>query len=181
VSARDATRRELLRGRLAAPAGDEALLLSLLRVEQVLVIAYERALATAVLTPSAQQVLASFLGHERAHVHALSVNLAALRVTAPAPPKGTAAFEAELRHLRVKRSPAALRNERQHLRFLIELETLIARHYRSAIARLSAAKELSIAAEIMANEAQHETVLRELLTPGNVKRAVPSAFVAGIP
>jgi hypothetical protein len=32
----------------------------------------------------------------------------------------------------------------------------------------------------MANEAQHATVLREMLTPGRVKRAVPSAFVAGI-
>lgn len=199
MTAREMTRRGLLRGgaaavalaaaaptlldppdALAAPVGDEAVLVSLLRVERVLVVAYEHALATGLLTPSAQQTVSLFLGHERAHVHALSVNVAALGGTVPAAPEGTAAFEAELRQLRVRRSPAELRNERQHVRFLTDLETLIARHYRYAIARLSAAKPLSMAAEIMANEAQHATILREVLSPGNVKRAVPTGFVAGM-
>jgi Ferritin-like domain len=172
---RDMTRRELL-----GPVGDGAVLASLLRVEHVLVFAYERALAAGVLSPSAQPILSSLLEQERAHVHALSVDLTGrggLGGTAPAPLKGTAAFESELRHLRVRRSPARLRNERQYVRFLIDLEMLIARHYRYAIARLNTGKALSLAAEIMANEAQHATAMSELLSPGNVKRAVPSAFV----
>jgi hypothetical protein len=165
----------------AASVDDVTVLVSLLRVEQVLVIAYERTLANpGILPPAAQQLLSSFLGHERAHVHALSVNVAELGGTAPTPPKSPAAFASELRQLRVRHSAAGLRTERQHVRFLIDLESVMARHYRYAIARLSGARELAIAAEIMANEAQHETVLRELLAPGNVKRAVPSAFVAGI-
>ncbi|MDQ6805052.1 MAG: ferritin-like domain-containing protein [Actinomycetota bacterium] len=164
---------------LAAPVGDGAVLASLLRVERVVVFAYERALATTALTPAVQQLLSSFLAHERAHVQALAANLTSLGSAVPAPLKDTAAFASELRQLRVGRSPPQLRNERQHVRSLIDLETVIARHYRYAIARLSAGKELSIASEIMANEAQHATILRELLSPGNVKRAVPSAFVAG--
>jgi hypothetical protein len=35
------------------------------------------------------------------------------------------------------------------------------------------------AAAIMGNEAQHTTLLRELLSPGNVGGAVPAAFVVG--
>jgi hypothetical protein len=175
---------------LAKPVDDATVLASLLRVEQVMVFAYERALEVGVgvgvgvevgvLSASAQPVLSSFAGQERAHVRALSASLRSLAGTVPAPPTTVAAFESELRHLRVRRSPATLRTERQHLRFLIGLETLIARHYRYAIARLSAEKQLLIAAEIMANEAQHATLLRELVTPGNFRRAVPSGFVAGM-
>jgi ferritin-like protein len=204
----ETTRRELLRGGVAAtaavavaasapalldPAGalaappsvaaaprDGELIASLLRVEQVLVFAYERTLATGLPSAAAQPVLASFLDQERAHVRELSGTLSDLGGTVPAPPASMAAFAAELLQLRIKRSPANVRTERQHVHFLIALETVIARHYRSAIGRLSANRELTIAAEIMANEAQHATILRELLSPGNAKRAVPSAFVAGV-
>ncbi|HWF34342.1 MAG TPA: ferritin-like domain-containing protein [Solirubrobacteraceae bacterium] len=198
----DKTRRELLRGgvvgmaastgialaatcdppeALAAPVlGDDgAVLVSLLRVEKVLVLAYERALASGTLAPQAHKLVSAFLAHERAHVHALSVHLTDLGITIAVAPTTTAAFESELRHLRVRRSLASLRTQREQLRFLTDLETLSGRHYRYAIAHLGAAKQLTTAAEIMANEAQHATVLREFLSPGNVKRAVPTGFVAG--
>jgi hypothetical protein len=174
------TRRELLRGGAGAPMSDAALLVSLLRVEQVVVFAYERALESGLVSASAQVALTSFLGHERAHVHALSAGAIALGGTVPAAPTLVAAFESELRHLHVKRSPVELSNERQELRFLIDLERVIARHYRSAISRLAGGKLLTTAAEIMANEAQHATALAELLSPGDIKRAVPVGFVAGI-
>ena len=167
-------------GALVKPSDDGAVLTSLLRVEQVVVFAYERTLTTAILSPSAQEVLTSFLDQERAHVHELSLDLTALGDAVPAPPTDTAGFESELRHLRIRRSPAGLRTQREHLRFLIDLEAVIARHYRFAIELLTGETRLWAAAEIMANEAQHATVLREMLTPGRVKRAVPSAFVAGI-
>jgi hypothetical protein len=159
---------------------DAALLVSLLRVEQVVVFAYERALASGLLSASAQVALTSFLGHERAHVHALSARVIALGSAVPAAPTLLAAFESELRHLHVKRSPVGLRDERHELRFLIDLEGVIAHHYRSAISRLTGDKLLTTAAEIMANEAQHATALSELLDPGRIKRAVPVGFVAGV-
>jgi len=167
-------------GALAAPLGDAAVLVSLLRVEQVLVAAYERALATGILSAAAQSLVRSFLDQERAHVHALSGAVPrGAGASLPDSPQTTSAFDAELRALRIRRSPTELRNERPYLRFLVELEVVIAHHYRFAIASLEGEKPLLTAAEIMANEAQHATSLRELLSPGNVKRAVPSAFVAG--
>ncbi|HWC86882.1 MAG TPA: ferritin-like domain-containing protein [Solirubrobacteraceae bacterium] len=177
------TRRELLRRGATASAvgrGDAALLVSLLHVEQVIVIAYERALATGLLAPPAQTVVSSFLEHERTHVRALSARVVSLGGAVPPAPAMPSAFESELRRLRVKRTLAELRTERQYVRFLIELETVIAHHYRYAIARLNAGRLLTAAAEIMANEAQHMAILREVLSPGNVKRAVPTGFVAGV-
>jgi ferritin-like protein len=165
-------------GALAAPMGDGAVLVSLLRVEQVVVFAYERSLASGIPSASAQSVLTSFLGHERAHVRALTRSVTDLGGVMPAPPTVMAAFESELRRLRVMRSPADLHTERDYLRFLVDLETVIARHYRFAIEILQGAARLTTAAEIMANEAQHATLMRELLSPGNIRRAVPSAFVA---
>jgi hypothetical protein len=150
-----------------------------LRVEQVIVFAYERTLGAGILSPSAQALARSFLAQERAHVHALSADLTALRGAVPPAPATMAAFKSELGQLRVKRNPAKLHSQREHLHFLVDLETLIARHYRFAIEQLTGAERLGRAAEIMANEAQHATVLLELLSPKNVRRAVPSAFVAG--
>lgn len=163
---------------LAAAPGDGAVLVSLLRVEHVVVFAYQRALAGGIVSPPVQQVLTSFLDQEREHVHALSQSLTELGGAAPVPPAVMAAFESELRALRIKRSPPKRGTDREDIRFLIDLEMVIARRYRYAIERLQGDKQLLIAAEIMGSEAQHATVLRELLSPGNIKRAVPSGFVA---
>jgi hypothetical protein len=126
-----------------------------------------------------QEALTTFLDQERAHVRELSRDLIALGGPVPAAITAMKPFESELRQLRVRRHPAGLRTQRDYLRFLVDLETLIARHYRFAIELLTAETRLWAAAEIMANEAQHATVLRELLSPGKVKHAIPSAFVAG--
>jgi ferritin-like protein len=162
------------------PVGDEIVLASVLRVEQVVVFAYERTLTTTILSAPAQEALTVFLEQERAHVRTLSAALTSLGGPVPGPLGTMVAFEAELRQLRVKRSPARLHTERQYLRFLVSLETVIARHYRFAIEVLTGHERLVLAAEIMANEAQHETVLLGMLTPDHVKRVVPSAFVAGV-
>jgi demethoxyubiquinone hydroxylase (CLK1/Coq7/Cat5 family) len=167
-------------GALVNPGGDDAVLASVLRVEQVVVFAYERTLTTATLSASVQEALTTFLDQERAHVRELSLDLTALGGTVPGAVTAMKAFEAELRQLRVRRRPARLRTEREYLRFLVDLETVIARHYRFAIELLTGETRLWAAAEIMADEAQHATVLSELLSPGKVRRAVPSAFVAGI-
>jgi demethoxyubiquinone hydroxylase (CLK1/Coq7/Cat5 family) len=167
-------------GALAKPASDGVALASVLRVEQVVVFAYERTLTTEVLSPPTRDALTKFLDQERAHVHALSLELTSLGGPVPGPVRTMAAFESELRQLRIKRSPVELRTEREYLGFLIDLETVIARHYRFAIELLTGDKRLVVAAEIIANEAQHEAVLRAMLSPGHVKRAVPSAFIAGV-
>lgn len=164
---------------LAAPVGDAAVLVSALRVEQVIVYGYERALASGVIAASAEQVLKLFLGQEDEHVHALSLTVQQLGGVVPAAPSDLATFEVALHELHVKRSPAGLRSERNYLNFLVKLETVVARAYRLAIDTLVDVTLIQTAAQIMANEAQHATFLRELMNPGDVKIAVPTGFVAG--
>jgi hypothetical protein len=164
---------------LAAPVGDVAVLLFALRAEQVIVAAYERALASGVISAQAQPVLTLFLGQEHDHVGALSVSVARLGGAVPAPPADLATFEAELRALNIKRSPAKLHTERQWVSFLVRIETVLATVYHFAIDQLADDKLIQTAAQMMANEGQHATLLRELVNPGNVKLAVPRAFVGG--
>ena len=164
---------------LAAPVGDAAMLLFALRAEQVMVYAYERTLASGVIAAPAAGVMAQFLGQEREHVDALSVNLARIGGPIPAPLRDLTTFELTLRELGIKRSPTELRNERQYISFLVRIETALAAVYHFAIEELADDKLIQTAAEIMANEGQHATVLRELTSPGNVSRAVPTAFVGG--
>jgi rubrerythrin len=64
---------------------------------------------------------------------------------------------------------------REVMAFAGELETAAVAAYYNALAKLEAPELLSMAASIMANEAQHLAVLRESL--GRV--AVPEAFVTG--
>jgi rubrerythrin len=151
----------------------------LIRAEQTVVYAYERALAGGALSAVAAAVLRRCLSQEREHVDALSINLSRLGTSLPAGPTDLASFELALRSLQVKRNPATLHGEREYVNFLIRVEAAAASAYHFAIEQLADDKLLQTASEIMANEAQHATVLSELLSPGNVKRAVPSAFVAG--
>jgi hypothetical protein len=164
---------------LAAPVGDVAVLVFALRAEEVVVYAYEHALASGVISAPATRVLTQFLGHEREHVDALTVNLARLGGTAPAPPADLASFEVALRQLGVKRSPARLHTERDYVSFLVRIEGVLATVYHFAIDELADDKLIQTAAQIMANEGQHATLLRDLTSPGNVSRTVPRAFVGG--
>jgi rubrerythrin len=166
-------------GALAAPIGDAAVLVLALRAEQAVLYAYEGTLASGVISASTAQVLKMFLGQEHEHVDALTVHLERLGGTAPAPPSDLAAFELLLRELQIKQSPSTLRNEREYLSFLVKVEAELANIYHFAIEQLVDDQLIQTAAQIMANEGQHATLLRELISPGNVRRAVPRAFVGG--
>ena len=162
---------------LAAPIGDTAVLVFALQAEQLIVYAYELAAASRVISPRVEPVVNQFLGQEREHADALAVNIERLSGPLPTPPANLAAFEAGLRALQVDRSTTSLHNERDHLRFLVMVEIALARAYHFAIEQLSDDKLIQTSAQIMANEGQHATILRELIAPGDVKRAVPSASV----
>lgn len=191
------TRRELVRdgvaaGAVAAAAGpllrpaeaqaalnDLDVLLFAVRAEQAVVLAYELALASGALAVPAKAVVSEFLGQEREHVAALSVSLARVGGAVPAPPTDLAMLEVALRELHVKRSPTKLHTERQWVSFLVRLEAVLATAYHFVIEELSDYRLIQTAAQIMANEGQHATVLHELMTPGNVRLSVPRAFVGG--
>jgi hypothetical protein len=74
---------------------------------------------------------------------------------------------------------AGLDSERASLRLLLDAEGMAERVYYRSLLRLGAPGPIQLAAEILASEAQHATILSELLKPGNVDMAVPDAFVQG--
>lgn len=161
----EATRRELIARAiaLAGTRGDAGALRAMIRAEQVLIVTYEQLLGGGALTSAAGHLATEFLGHERAHLQALRGQLG--RHDLPRVPRGLGSL-------------AAL-SARQGVRLLVEIERAALSVYYTELARISDAELAGTAATIMANEAQHAAVLLELLSPGNVARAVPTAFVDG--
>jgi rubrerythrin len=163
----EATRRELIaRGiSLAGTGSDVGALRATIRAEQVLVATYEQLLGAGVLSLPAASVATRFLSHERAHEAALTAELKRLGGRPPRRPRGL--------------GDGTVASERDAVRLLLGLERAAISVYYSELARLRDARATRIAAEIMACEAQHTTALRELLSPGDISRAVPGAFVFG--
>jgi hypothetical protein len=165
-----ATRRELIaRGLARRPAGGDAgSLRALTRAEQVLVVTYAQVLAAGALSLPATSRATEFLAHERAHLETISRELKRLGGTLP-------------RSSRPLSTLPTLTSDRAAVRLLLVLERAALHAYWVELGRLRDARASRLAAEIMACGAQHATELRELLSPGDVKRAVPSSFVFGSP
>jgi ferritin-like protein len=163
----EATRRELIARGIAfgRTGGDVGSLRAMVRAEQVLVVTYEQLLAATVFTPAATELVERFLGHERAHVEALARELKRLRGSEPRRPTGL--------------GTTPLLDGRAAVRLLLALERAALHVYYTELARVRDAGVARTAAAIMGNEAQHTTLLRELLSPGDLARAVPAAFVDG--
>lgn len=134
----------------------ERLLLLELRSVQI----YERLARAGQLRGRAGRAADVFLAHERRHVDALKQAL----VTMKAPVPRTAPDREEPRG-----------SARELIRIALDHEVLCIRAYQSALAELKAPVVLGTAAGVMANEAQHLAVLRQLLG----EQPVPVAFVTG--
>ncbi|HTX45526.1 MAG TPA: ferritin-like domain-containing protein [Solirubrobacteraceae bacterium] len=165
AAAAEATRREMIAGALAVGRthGDRSAVRAMVRAEQVLVATYEQLLAAGAFTHTAERVAHEFLGHERAHVAALRAELG--RASAPRSPRGLGSV--------------ATLDTRQAVELLVGVERAALSVYYTELARIRAPSLAKTAAVIMANEAQHASVLLELVAPGDVGRAVPAAFVDG--
>jgi rubrerythrin len=190
------TRRELVASGIAAAAlaawgagadaahaadlpEDSELLGTALGLELLLVYVYRHVLASGTLTARPARIVRELLQHEKAHARALT---AALRQTghraAPGPVDVRAADE-ELAARGVSPSLAGLRTEHDSLRLLLDAEEIAEGVYYRSLSKLSEPEHIRLAAGILAAEAQHATVLSELLKPGDVDAAVPDAFVQG--
>jgi hypothetical protein len=165
-----ATRRQLIARGIAGARKDRDVgaLRALVYAEQVLVATYEQVVAAAVLSPPATSRATQFLGHEHAHLRAVGDELQRLGGVAPPPPPT----------LSVAAAPGS---DPDALRLLLALERAALTAYYAELARLRDPQAARVAAEIMACGAQHTTELRELLSPGDVMRAVPGPFVFGTP
>ncbi len=165
-------------GAQAAATGDPELLVGLVGIETLAVFVYRHALASGVLSPAGERLARKVLGQEHAHLRAMRAELARVGGT-PAPPIGRLT-DAE-RVLSAHSIPGLtdLHDEHDCIILLARVEWLLEGTYLTAISKLHDLRALRLCAQVTASEGQHGVALSELLHPGDVNKAVPSAFVLG--
>jgi hypothetical protein len=168
-----------VRNAFAAATGDGPVLAAALAVEQVAVFAYDAALAKGSLSAPAQRVVRQFRDHEQTHAQALGVDVRNVAGPIPRPPASVADVDRTLARFKLRQGLAQLRTQSDILSFLIELEAVSIGAYYDAVSKLKDFRLLQLAAQIMANEGQHATVLRTVAHPREAARAVPNALEKG--
>jgi hypothetical protein len=196
------TRRELLRrgvalaaagtgtGALASAAGagvaqatrgsDASALLPVVGTEMLAGFVYQQVLDAGVFPPHVQKVTDDILNQEQMHIITLSAELVRLGGTPPVPFSRVSDADKVLVAHGFPGGLGPLRNEHDCIILLARIEWLLEGAHLEAISKLQNQRVLQLCAKVLANEAQHGTVLSELLHPGDVNKAVPSPFVRGI-
>ena len=162
----------------ARAARDRDLLRAVLRIERLALWCYERVLSTGSLEPEGARVVSRLLGHEREHIAALERELAA-RGGAPHISWSLSSARHALERHHVGASPTRLGTQRESVRLLIDVESVVEGAWFSALGRLSDPRLAGLGASIMACEAQHWTLLSGLSHPGELDKTVPYPFVRG--
>jgi hypothetical protein len=161
------------------PPSDADLISKTLEVERLMVVAYERVLASGALSPGIQRAIAPFLDQERAHVSAVAGQLSRLGASAPTTPLSLNAANDVLGQHNVSGSLAALHTEHDCLKLLVDLESVAEGASYTPIRHLRDPGLVRLCARIMACEAQHWTVLSGLRNPGQYVKAIPWPYVFG--
>ncbi len=164
------------------PPTDGQVLAIVLSIELLLVFAYKQALASDVLTLGEGALFHHLLGQEREHVRAISAELTRVGgANPPQEPTTIAAADQELVTYRIPGTFTGTHKQRDWLRLMVGIESVAERAYYKAMGTVQDGELLRLCAEIMANEAQHWTLLSMALHPteDEVNNWVPSAFVEG--
>src|SRR5579884_2044441 len=178
------TRRELIAGALGAagadaPLTDPALLSAALSAEEVAMLAYRRVLALPALTAADRKLLRLLVRQDRQHAALLRRELAAIGQAPPAPPRTYADVDHALSAHGMRGGLATVRARKDAIHLLLEVEALCEGAYYTAVQNLSDAGAMVRAAQALASEAQHTTLLSELIYP-EIEEAVPDWYVAGV-
>jgi ferritin-like protein len=164
---------------LADGPSDPQLLTDLLHAELLIAFAYQQALQSTVLTPRARVVLGRLHSQELAHITALTAALKRLGGSPPPAPADLKAADRQLVAHHVQDKLDSITDEAGWFRVLVDLEHAVEGAYYEALANLSDPALQRLAAQILANEAQHEVMLLRLRHPGDIKQIVVSSLVQG--
>jgi hypothetical protein len=164
---------------LAGANGDTALLGRLASLEQLIEFAYGHLLEAGGVSQPTARVFSSFRSQESEHLRLLSRALADRQSSPPAAPADVKTASRQLARLGAAGSLRDSRADAVCVRYMIGVETVAEGAYYSAMSKLSDARLLTLAAQIMANEAQHWTALSGLQHAGDVFRGVPYPTVTG--
>ncbi len=164
-----------------APPSDSDLLAGLLSVEALVATVYERVLAGGRLSPRAHRLARRVLAQEQAHAAALTAQLALFGGTPPSPHVAPAALQAELARHKITINVDSLGSEKDALKLLTQAESVAEGAYFAAMSKLSHPRLITLGAEILASEAQHFTLVAQILHPHDLgfNKTVPDAFVQG--
>jgi hypothetical protein len=193
-----ATRREWIGGSALACAGlasapvaaasaatapenksDPQLLSELYGTEQLLIDVYGRVIASGLLSSRVRSAAQRVLGQEGVHRQELERQLRALGAGTPPRLAGPDAIDKALRAAKVSGSVEDLHSEHDGVRLLLEVEMAAQHAYFMAISQLHTGALAQFAAQILASEAQHQTVISEARRPGNSAQAAPYSFIGG--
>ncbi|MFL5822446.1 MAG: ferritin-like domain-containing protein [Solirubrobacteraceae bacterium] len=159
------------------PAHDRRVLEKLLDTERLLHFAYQQAISYGKLGHASQEIVALLLDQEFAHTRALNARLASL------PPAPSTRRSSTKRHpfppAKVTGLFKQIKTETGALGAVVEIENLAESSYFMAIAQLHNPALITLATQILANEAQHWTLLVSLLHKGRPEAAVPHPSVRG--
>jgi hypothetical protein len=161
------------------PPTDTDVLSALLLIERVSVFSYAHVLASIALDHRARGVIRGFAGHERVHAATIAAELRTRGGSAPPRPRNATIADEILDAVGSPGRLAHVHNQADAIRFLVGLETVAEGAYYKAIAWLADPRLLAIAAQIMANQAQHEMGLRILVPGFKAIDYAPTAFVSG--
>ena len=164
----------------AATQSEARVLTNALQIEQLLLTAYRQVVASSVVHPSVAGQLRTHLSQEAEHVALLERTLTARGETIP-PVPSLAGAQAALTQRKVHWSLTNLPNQHACLKLLVDIETLAENAYFQVIGRVRDPSLVRTCAEIMANEAQHWTVIGGFLNHLDPTKAVPYPFVGGTP
>jgi hypothetical protein len=172
------SRRALLARAAAVRRGptDAQLLGELLEFEQLELAVDELALRSGALSPPTAALVRRIAAHERAHASALA---AWPGVVAPAA-LGHADLGAAMKARGIAVDLGRARTDRQWLAVLEVVDTAVEGAYYAAIGLLRAPAAASLAATILASEAQHRALLSRQRYPHTIVFAVPSGLVHGM-
>jgi hypothetical protein len=201
MSRRGPTRRELLGAGAAGAAGLLALpatasadtsttseppfsetdrLQRLIRLELLLLYCYRYVLGSSILGPRVHRTLAPFVGHEQAHIDALQTRLKARGGTIPAGPDSIKTANRDLAHRTIGGRLGQLKGPTDALRLLLTLEQVTIGAYFVALTKIKDPELITLACQIMANEAQHDAMIGLSLPKATPGSAVPYGQVQGL-
>lgn len=152
----------------------------LIGVELLLLFCYQEVLAGSLLSPRSARALVPQRRQEQAHVRALENRLEKLGGTGPPPPRDVAQADRDLAHRNVTERLGQLQGEKDALRLLLSVERVAVGAYFVALTALQNRSLITLVAEMMANDAQHEALIGDLLYHGDAADAVPSGLVQGV-
>jgi hypothetical protein len=153
---------------------DGALLQQLVDASQMIVYGCQKCLGSGKLHQDAQAVLALLLTHEQAHLARLESTLQALRLPPPKTQPPPPSPQADVTNLFKD-----IRDEVVALQGMVQVGNLAQHAYFTAAGSFHDPGLALLAAEILAVEAQHWTLIEILLHKGDPTLAVPHPAVRG--